>query len=324
MREALSLAASVPERDVLPNPRVGALIVRDGKILGKGVHRRYGDIHAEAAALEDCVQAGESPENSDLYVTLEPCSHSSKHKHNGPCTQKILEAGIRRVVIARPDVNPLVRGGGIARLREAGVQVSYGIEEEAAADLNRCYETLQQKKRPYITLKAALTLDGFLAAGDGSSRWISSPGSRSIVMDMRAASQAVLVGRGTWESDSPRLTARDEEGQPRPGPQPRRIILSRKGLPLPELLTQLYSEGVYRLLVEGGQGVFQSFIQEGLWDVLHVFQSPDILGSGLSFTGGLGIGSMKEKLVLNDRTTRIIGRDVEIRGYREGFSCLRV
>lgn len=324
MKEALSLAASVEENDVLPNPRVGAVLVRNGEVIGRGAHRRYGGIHAEAAALEDCIQSGIDPEGSELYVTLEPCSHTGEFKHNGPCTQKILNARIRRVIIARPDVNPLVRGRGIARLRESGVKVSRGVEEEAASALNRCYETLQLKKRPYITLKAALTLDGFLAAGDGSSRWISCPDSRRRVMELRASSQAVLVGRGTWEKDSPGLTVRDEKGQISPGPQPRRVVLSRKGCPAAELLEQLYAEGVYHLLIEGGQKIFGSFIREDLWDALHVFQSPDILGSGLSFSDGLGIRSMQDKIVLKDRTTRIIGRDVEIRGYREGFSCLQV
>ncbi|MDC7240925.1 MAG: bifunctional diaminohydroxyphosphoribosylaminopyrimidine deaminase/5-amino-6-(5-phosphoribosylamino)uracil reductase RibD [Spirochaetales bacterium] len=325
MKIALALAEKGRGR-VRPNPMVGALVVKDGMILGEGAHLEYGGPHAEANALADCRSQGNDPVGAELYVTLEPCSFRSPEKHNGPCTEKIIEAGIRRVIIARPDPNPKVMGRGIAALKKAGIEVVAGVLEEDSAALNEVYEHLISSERPWIHLKVALTLDGFIAAEDGSSKWISGPDSRARVMEMRRDCDAVLVGRGTWEADSPSLTVRDSEGRELPGYQPRKIVFSGResGGTLFDRLCALRSEGVHSILVEGGSGVFNSFLTEGLWDRLTVFQSPDFLGSGIPFCGSLGIGNIGGKVQLKGRTTEISGRDVVISGTREDMACLQV
>ena len=325
MKKALALAEQCRGR-TLPNPMVGSLIVKDGAILGEGAHLEYGGLHAEAHALEECRRRGNKPDGSVMYVTLEPCSFRSPEKHNGPCTEKIIEAGISRVVIARPDPNPRVMGRGIATLKDAGVEVVTGILEDQSAAMNEVYEHLICFDRPWVHLKAALTMDGFLAARDGSSRWISGPESRSRVMALRSESDAILVGRGTWEADNPSLTVRDPEGRELSGRQPRKIVLQNRssGISLKERLNALRSEGIRTILVEGGSGVFNSFIKEGLWDRLTVFQSPDFLGAGVPFTGSLGIGNIRGKIQLCRRTTGLSGRDVVISGTREDLSCLQV
>ncbi len=232
MEQALALAER-GRQGVSPNPMVGALVVREGKILGEGWHARYGDIHAEEAALEDCRHRGESPQGADLYVSLEPCSFQGEGKHNGPCTEKILEAGITRVFVASEDPHPKVQGRGIRFLLERGISVLSGILAEKEERLNEIYRRIQEEKRPFVELKAALTADGFLAAQDGSSRWVSCDASRKKVMEMRSECDAILVGRGTLFADSPSLTVRDEAGIPVGGKQPVRVILSGSGK-LPE------------------------------------------------------------------------------------------
>ncbi|MBF9018218.1 bifunctional diaminohydroxyphosphoribosylaminopyrimidine deaminase/5-amino-6-(5-phosphoribosylamino)uracil reductase RibD [Oceanispirochaeta sp. M2] len=326
MKRALYLSEQL-QNTVLPNPMVGAVIVRDGKVLGEGLHENYGGKHAEENALIHCRINGYDPAESEMYVTLEPCSFSNAGKHNGPCTEKIIAAGIKTVVIARADPNPLVRGAGIRALRDAGIAVEWAVLEEEAARLNRIYEVLIQNKRPYIHLKAAITMDGFIAAADNSSKWISGPESRKRVMEFRRESDAVLVGRRTFEIDSPSLSVHDEDGQDLPGPQPEKIVISRNENPeqsLEEFLLTLRQRGLFRILVEGGREVFNSFLKAGYWDRLTVFQTPDLLGRGVPFCGDLGISGIDGKMVLEDRETRISGRDIEIDGYREGFRCLRV
>jgi len=369
MEQALSEARK-GKGAVLPNPMVGAVIVREDRIIGRGHHARYGGIHAEPAALEDC---REDPKGATLYVTLEPCCHRGEGKHNPPCTEAILRAGIARVVVARTDPNPRVAGQGLDILREQGVSVRAGVLEDRAAGLNRVYETLIRYRRPFVHLKAALTLDGFLAARDGSSRWISSPASRERVMAFRLESDAVLTGRGTLFADNPSLTVRNADGTLREGTQPRRVFLSSaatlpagwlsekgpgrsggaevlvyhtgeerflpgaaagtagivyrsvgtgpEGLDLQEVLTDLPEQGVRTLLVEGGSRVFGSFLRQGLWDRLTVFQAPDLLGEGIPFSDGAGIGTMKDKLVLQNLRVEPVGRDVMISGYREALTC---
>ena len=232
MQRALDLAAK-GRHDVPPNPMVGALVVRHGRILGQGWHARYGGIHAEEAALNDCREKGEDPAGADIYVTLEPCSFHAPDKHNGPCTEKILTAGIARVFIASVDPNPRVAGNGIRILKEKGLAVRSGILAEKEERLNEIYRTLQAEKRPFVELKAALTADGFLAARDGSSRWVSCDASRDRVMTLRRSCDAVLVGGGTLRADYPSLTIRDREGRITSEEQPKRVVLSRRA-ELPE------------------------------------------------------------------------------------------
>ena len=361
MRKALKLARK-GEGKVLPNPMVGALIVRDGEVLGEGWHARYGGIHAEAAALDDCRK---DPAGATLYVTLEPCCHSSRGKHNPPCTQAILQSGISRVVIARPDPNPEVSGKGIRVLRDKGISVTAGILEKEAAHMNRIYETLIRESRPYIHLKAAVSLDGFLAASDGSSKWISGPESREHVMRFRSGSDGILTGKGTLFTDRPSLTVRNSENSVQKEDQPVRIFLStrgelpaewnkeggpvlvyhhqshpapvvegrecrfcpvpgdQKGLSLPDVLGDLRNKNIHRLLVEGGSKIFGSFLRSQLWDRLTIFVAPILLGEGIPFSDGLEIPTMASKLKLKDLSSTLSGKDVMINGYREAISCLQ-
>ncbi len=360
MHRALNLAAKGEGR-VLPNPMVGAVIVRDGKILGEGYHARYGGIHAEVAALRDC---GEKPSGATLFVTLEPCCHRGAGKHNPPCTEAILGSGIRRVVIARPDPNRKVSGRGIRVLRDHGIEVNTGVLEKEAAGLNRVYEVMIREERPYVHLKAAVSLDGFLAAADGTSRWISGSESREKVMQFRRHSDGILTGRGTLYADLPSLTVR-EGNEDIPGEfQPARIFLSSRGTlpgnwrkkggpvflyhsqnhssvgsvdpqvhfkPVPEdseglsvshILKDLHSQKIYRLLVEGGSRVYGSFLRRGLWDRLTLFVAPVLLGRGVPFSDGLEIPSIASKLHLQDVSSSVSGKDLMVDGYREEIRCL--
>ena len=187
---------------VEPNPLVGAVVVRDGRIVGEGWHEKFGQAHAEVNALN---QAGEQARGATLYVTLEPCRHQGK---TPPCTDAILRAGIRRVVASMHDPFPAVAGQGFSILQEAGVDVAIGIGGPAARQLNAPYLTLLRAGRPWIHGKWAMTLDGKIASVTGSSQWITSEASREKVHKLRGRMDAIIVGRGTLIADDPLLTAR--------------------------------------------------------------------------------------------------------------------
>ncbi|MDC7220696.1 MAG: bifunctional diaminohydroxyphosphoribosylaminopyrimidine deaminase/5-amino-6-(5-phosphoribosylamino)uracil reductase RibD [Spirochaetales bacterium] len=356
MDRALTLARR-GEGKVLPNPMVGAVVVRDGRIIGEGWHARYGGIHAEQAALENCK---EDPAGAELYVTLEPCCHRGKGKHNPPCTDLIQAARISRVVIARLDPNPPVAGQAVTLLRQKGLSVETGIRERESASLNRVYESLITTNRPFVHLKAALTLDGFLADSQGKSQWISGPESRSKVMEFRSTCDAILVGRGTLSADLPSLTIRDSQGQPVSKEQPARIFLSTRGqVPenwdkaggevhiyhdrdltpsqgpyhfhgvslkegqpdLEEVLIDLRQRGIDQLFVEGGSRVFGSFLASGLWDRLSLFLAPSLLGKGIPFSEGFQISDLDNKLNLNDCRYEVMGKDILVDAYRKELLC---
>src|SRR6266436_4865743 len=185
-----------------PNPVVGAVVARGGHVLGVGHHRKAGGPHAEVAALRE---AGEKARGADLYVTLEPCNHQGR---TPPCTGAILEAGIARVFVGSIDPNPLVHGRGVRRLRSAGVEVQTGVLGKACDAANEMWFKFITRKLPWVVLKAAVTLDGKLAAASGDSRWVSGPRARAMVHGLRDELDAVLVGIGTALADDPRLTAR--------------------------------------------------------------------------------------------------------------------
>ena len=201
MRRALELAA-LGQGHVEPNPMVGCVIVRGAEIIGEGWHRRFGGPHAEVEALR---VAGRRAAGATMYVTLEPCCH---HGKTPPCTRAILEAGVRRVVVAAADPFPQVDGGGIAELRSAGVEVELAVLESQSRGLNAPYLKLVQTGRPWVLAKWAMTLDGKIATRSGSSRWISCPESRAIVHALRGRVDAIMVGRETALRDDPLLTAR--------------------------------------------------------------------------------------------------------------------
>ncbi len=205
MRRALELARH-GEGHVSPNPMVGCVVVKDGRIISEGYHERVGEYHAERNALLRCK---EDPAGADLYVTLEPCCHYGR---TPPCTEIILKKGIRRVFVAALDVNPLVAGKGVQILRDAGVEVVTGILEEEAIRLNEVFYHFFETHRPYVAMKYAMTLDGKIACHTGDSQWITGPASRAYVHGLRKKYSSILVGIGTVLADDPMLNCRTEEG----------------------------------------------------------------------------------------------------------------
>jgi diaminohydroxyphosphoribosylaminopyrimidine deaminase / 5-amino-6-(5-phosphoribosylamino)uracil reductase len=203
-----------------PNPMVGAVLVMDGHVVGEGYHRAPGEPHAEVAAL---AAAGEAAAGATCYVTLEPCAHQGR---TPPCADALLQAGVARVVAALPDPDPRVDGAGLARLRAAGVAVTVGVGADAAAEQNAAYLTHRRLGRPRVTLKAAASLDGKVAAPDGSSQWITGPAARADAHRLRAEADAVAVGAGTALADDPRLTARPSGYA---GRQPLRVLVDAAG-----------------------------------------------------------------------------------------------
>lgn len=222
MARALALAAR-GKGYTSPNPCVGAVVVKDGQIIGQGFHPKAGGPHAEVVAIDDAaVRAPEKLANATIYVTLEPCNHFGK---TPPCTHKILNAGIGRVVVACKDPNPDVAGGGIEFLREKGLEVVSGLMEQEALTLIEDFVWNTQNKTPFVTLKCAATLDGYIATRTGDSQWITSVASRNFGHELRHQNDAILIGSGTLHADDPSLTARIEGKQTR---DPARIILDTR------------------------------------------------------------------------------------------------
>lgn len=285
MRRALRLAEKA-RGSTLPNPMVGAVIVKDGKRIGEGLHSAYGAAHAEVEALKNC---SESAEGATLYVTLEPCCHQGK---TPPCIDAVIDSGITKVVIASLDPSPKVNGKGMKALKAAGIEVELGLLKEEAEELNREFYTFHQKKRPFITLKAALSLDGKIAAIAGEETAITGKQVQKQVHVLRNEHQGILVGAGTVLTDDPHLGVRLIEGR-----DPLRIILEGKrklpktaqifrdenvlvlkDLGMEELMDTLYDQGILSVLVEGGHEVYESFLNAGLADEIHIFQAPLLLG----------------------------------------------
>ena len=264
-----------------PNPVVGAVLVRDGEIVGEGWHERAGGPHAEAVALE---AAGERARGGTLYVTLEPCAH---HGRTPPCTDAIVAGGVARVVAAVGDPDPRTDGLGFRRLRDAGIDVELagGELEWRARVQNEAYRTWTRLGRPFVTYKVAATLDGRVAVP--GSRWVSGEASRRRVHQLRAQMDAVAVGMGTVRSDRPQLTARGVGAvrQPRRlafgrGPLPDGVDLElRTGTPADELRA-LAGDGVQSLLLEGGPTLAAAFLRADLVDKVLVFVAPVIAGTG--------------------------------------------
>lgn len=300
-----------------PNPPVGAVVVRDGKVVGVGHHARAGQPHAEAVALE---AAGEMARGAELYVTLEPCDHEGR---TPPCAPAVVAAGIRRVFVATIDPNPKVSGRGIRRLRDAGLEVEVGLLEAEAKELIEPWSKFIRTGRPYVIAKVAATLDGRIATHVGASRWITGEAARQEVHSLRSIHDAVLVGAGTVRADDPALTARIPEGR-----DPVRIVLSNRldlspaarvfrepgrtivacvpqeesgrAAPLAEagaeilvcratpegridvddLLARLGAKGIVSVLVEGGAEVFSAFLAAQAIDRLLLYVAPKVFGAG--------------------------------------------
>ncbi len=353
MKRALHLAEKGRGR-TSPNPMVGAVLVKNGRVIGEGFHAKAGEAHAEILALQ---QAGKKARGAILYLNLEPCTHYGK---TPPCTPRVIDAGVKRVVIGMEDPNPLVQGKGIQSLRKAGLHVEVGILERECQRLNEAFYKYILSKKPFVMLKVAATLDGKMATRNGDSKWISGEASRRLVHKWRNQVDGVLVGIGTVLRDNPTLTARIKGGR-----DPYRIVLdsqlkiperaqvigtdptktilitteiaskdkieilkergvkvlildSKEGkVDLPSCLSKLHQIGVMSLLVEGGSQVNGSFLDKGLIDKLLLFLSPRVMGDpqALGIFGGRGSSSLQKAIVLREMKTKRIGEDLLIEGY---------
>ncbi|MCG3173002.1 MAG: Riboflavin biosynthesis protein RibD [Myxococcota bacterium] len=250
--------------DTSPNPMVGCVLVRDGHLIATGYHRKAGEAHAEQAALS---AAGDQAKGATAYVNLEPCNHWGR---TPPCTRALIAAGVARVVVGVTDPNPIVSGRGILALREAGVRVDVGVLEDECRKLNRVFFTNMLQRRPWVVLKAAITLDGKIATPSGDSKWITGPEARLEVHRLRAAMDAVLVGSGTVWKDDPLLTPREVEKRLTPT---RRIVLSRMAR-LPPAMRLLRDIEEYPLLVIAGEDAPPQAVFELEARGAQVIQSP--------------------------------------------------
>lgn len=330
-----------------PNPMVGCVIVRDGQVVGRGWHRGAGQPHAEPQALRE---AGDLAQGATAYVNLEPCNHFGR---TPPCAPALVKAGIKRVVAATVDPNGPVNGSGFRFLEANGIEVRSGVLAEEALRLNEFYLTNAAEGRPFVILKAALTLDGRVATGSGDSRWVTGEASRREVQRWRSRVDAVLTGAGTVRADDPELTVRLVKGK-----QPIRLVLSRSGdlptsaklfqpggprtviisprpigpispigpsqttehWPLPDpsaasLLKKLFAEGIRSVLVEAGPGLSTWLVKHRMIDKYLLFYSPKLLGEGRNWLGDLGIDRMADARDLWLDRTRRIGEDLLIEAY---------
>lgn len=296
-----------------PNPSVGAVIIRGDSVVGRGWTQPGGRPHGEAMALE---QAGEKARGATLYTTLEPCAHPSQR---GPtCSHVIAEAGIARTVFARLDPDARTAGNGVKILRSAGVIVDQITHAEADASLAG-YLTQQRLGRPHVTLKLALSLDGFIAMPSGESQWITGETARAHVHSRRAMADAILVGGGTWRSDKPRLDVRLPGLEDR---SPKRLVLTRSvpidGVTIINTPAQIADlADVQYLYVEGGSQTAASFLREDLVDRIELYRAPIILGEGLPALGDIGLSTLgdahnrwalEQRLQLGSDTFEAYGR----------------
>ncbi len=354
MNLALELAQTA-KGSTNPNPLVGAVIVKNGMIVGTGLHRKAGEPHAEVHAFR---MAGDHAEGATLYVTLEPCSHYGK---TPPCAELVKDSGVSRVVVAMKDPNPLVAGRGIKLIEDAGIEVEAGLLEAEAAKLNERFIHNMLHKRPFVIAKTAMTLDGKLAAYNGHSKWVTGAESRQTVHYLRNEVDSILVGIGTVLADDPALTTRIPEG----GKNPVRIILDTNlrtpldaqitdtrdaqtwiftkegsdpeksaalkakgvqlyaapvkdaGLDLEFILQAMFEKGMTDVLVEGGSAVNGAFLRAGLINKYLIYIAPKILGGRHSFTPftGSDVESMEEAVIVDFDSVEHIGNDLFITAY---------
>ncbi len=348
MRLALRLARK-GEGKVSPNPMVGAVIVKNGKIVGSGYYRKFGETHAEVNALK---QAGKRAQGGTMYLNLEPHSFYGK---TPPCTDSIIKEGIQEVFCSMLDPNPRVNGKGIKRLRDEGIKVNLGLLADEAKRLNEVYLKYMTTGMPFVILKVGQSLDGKIATPTGDSKWITSEDARDYVHRLRGKVDAVLVGSNTISKDDPEMTIHKQRGE-----NPLRLILTAKGnvppdcrvirdnkdrktvivtskltpslkgcgaeiweirknrsgeVDLPEFLKKAGQQGIASILVEGGKEIFTSFLKERLVDKFYYFLSPKIIGEGLDTFGDLKIERIKDSLKLKDITFKKFSKDYLLVGY---------
>jgi diaminohydroxyphosphoribosylaminopyrimidine deaminase / 5-amino-6-(5-phosphoribosylamino)uracil reductase len=318
MRRALQIAVT-PGVPLGPNPRVGCvLLADDGSEVAEGFHRGAGAPHAEVAAL---TEAGDAARGTTAVVTLEPCNHTGR---TGPCVEALLAAGVRRVVFAQADLNPVAAGGADA-LRAAGVEVEGGVLADEAAQVNRAWTFALEHGRPFVTWKFATTLDGRSAAADGTSRWISSEPARQDTHRLRAECDVLLVGTGTVEVDDPLLTVRDDWDRP-VRHQPLRAVMGLRDVAADrrilnnhaetvqlrtrepaDALRELFERDRQHVWLEGGPTLAAAFLTAGLVDEVIAYVAPSLLGAGASAVGDLGITTVSDQLRLRIRQAAVIG-----------------
>lgn len=353
MELAIELAKK-GEGKVNPNPMVGALIVKDGTIIGEGYHEKYGEGHAEVNAFKSLK---EDPSGATMYVTLEPCSHYGK---TPPCVDKIIQSKIKRVVIGMIDPNPLVSGNGVDKLKRAGIEVKVGVLEDKCKKLNEIFIKYILTKNPFVVLKTAMSLDGKIATRTGESKWITSEKSRLEVHNLRNKLSAIMVGVNTVIKDNPELTCRIENGN-----DPIRIIvdstlkipmdskvlqnkdnktiiattkraninsmqeLLKKNIQviiieekngqvdLSELIKKLGELGIDSILLEGGSTLNYSALEENIVDKVMVYIAPKIIGGESSKTpvGGRGIDKLNDAFKLKNIAINILNEDILVEGY---------
>jgi len=343
MRYALTLAKK-GKGTTSPNPMVGAVVVKNGKIVGKGYHKRKGKPHAEYIAIED---AGSLAGGATLFVTLEPCIHFGA---TPPCVDTIIKADIKKVFVATIDPNPIVNGKGVKKLLDAGVDVEVGLYEKKAIELNEIYNKFITTGEPFVILKVATTLDGRIATETHESKWITDEVGRRFVHELRSWVDAVLVGINTIFIDDPLLTTRVTKGK-----NPKRIVLDsdfripadarvlgdgciiattssqereinaevwRLGkdktgrVDIKALIREAGKRNITSILVEGGKDVYTSFLRNKLVDKFYIFIGTKIFGeNGIPFVGNLEIQSLKDAVNVEYAHVKRIGRDILITGY---------
>jgi diaminohydroxyphosphoribosylaminopyrimidine deaminase/5-amino-6-(5-phosphoribosylamino)uracil reductase len=350
MHRALKLAARGAGK-TSPNPAVGSVIVKNGRVIAEGYHKKAGGPHAEVAALSTLKNGAK---DATLYVTLEPCCHFGR---TPPCTDAIINSGIKKVVIGTVDPNPKVSGRGISLLKAAGVLVVSGVLERECRKLNEAYNRYMTGKVPFVTLKLAQTLDARTAASGGESKWITGEASRALVHRMRSRVDAVMVGSSTVLKDDPMLNVRHVGGK-----NPLKVVLdstlktpltarvfkgggllifttraavpskirkaaeagaevvvvpaSKDGIALKRVMLELKKREVVSVLAEAGGTLAASLLRGGLVDKLSVFISPTVIGSeGFAAVGPLGVKLLKDALRLTDVTVKRAGVDILVEGY---------
>ena len=332
-----------------PNPMVGCIIVKRGRIVGKGYHKKAGAEHAEVLALND---AGKKAINSTMYVNLEPCSHWGR---TPPCTEKIVEAGVREVIIGMEDPNPLV--DGFRELKFRGLKTKIGILENDAKKLNEAYVRYMKTKRPFVIIKVAMSADGRIATKTGDSKYITSKEARTYVHQLRTEVDAVMVGLNTVLRDNPELTPRLIKGK---DPmkivvdsklkipkncnlvkEPSKLIIATTGkaskndvkklqqkgvnviitktnkglVDLEDLMKQLGKHEITSVMIEGGSELNSSAIKDGVVDKILIFTAPKLIGNGLGAIGNLGVNKIDKAIELKNPEVKKIGKDVLIEGY---------
>ncbi|NIO09721.1 MAG: bifunctional diaminohydroxyphosphoribosylaminopyrimidine deaminase/5-amino-6-(5-phosphoribosylamino)uracil reductase RibD [Deltaproteobacteria bacterium] len=353
MRMALDLAIRGAGR-TSPNPMVGAVVVRGGRTVGRGYHRRAGGDHGEIVALK---RAGKRAQGATLYLNLEPCTH---HGRTPPCTPTVIQSGVKRVVVGMMDPNPRVAGRGIRRLRQAGIRVQVGVLEPECRKINEAFIKHIRHRIPFVILKLAATLDGKIASSTGDSQWVTGNAARRYVHQMRDRVDAVVVGVGTVLADNPKLTCRITGGR-----DPFRIVLDsrlhipvgahllrqrqkekniiatgprassvkvkrieRSGarvwrfplrggtIPFNALLKRLGAEGFLSIMIEGGGITAARALKEGVVDQVVFFYAPKIIGGeGRGMVDHLGIRKMSRSKMIKEVETRRFGQDIMVTGY---------